>query len=438
MSRKIDELDFFLEKASNFVIKNPKIIFGLSKNYSYNDEPKLYGYLAYYASKNKNNENGSSGFSFNKKRALAKVLGEAIERYCLENFKPRINVIGSELSLLSRKKKFISPFKLTPFSTSQLAKKEYKNFTFDSNTKFKWTSVNKLFAIESYYTPAQLFIFNNPQNEQVIIPVVSTGVSLGETLDDSLYRSICEIIERDSFMIAYSNKLTLPIMDLKKSKNRIIKKILSSFERYNLQLVVLDSTTDIGIPSFLSLVIDRTGKGPAVSIGLRAGFDIKNVIIGAIEESLMTRGWIRDKFVYLKPNYKIGKIIETIEDKAYYWFHPDSIEKLNFWIDSKKYRKLSYYDNDSPLSLEDNLNMVKTIFKRDNIDAYYLDITDKNVKNAGFNVTKVIIPKLVPVSLNDKYPYLGSKRLYASPVKMKYFKTTKNEKDINTIPHPFL
>jgi hypothetical protein len=82
-------------------------------------------------------------------------------------------------------------------------------------------------------------------------------------------------------MISYLSKRQLPRVILKDE----LKEIEKYFGRYNLELIILDSSTNLEIPSFICLNIDKTGIGPAVSVGLNADLDPKKGIYGAYKES---------------------------------------------------------------------------------------------------------------------------------------------------------
>src|SRR3989344_5348910 len=282
--------------------------------------------------------------------------------------------------------------------------------------------------------PAQLlyipYLYQNP--EPLIRFPISTGAAAGETLNDASYRGICEIIERDAFMIAYLNKTPSPKIDLQSISDKTIRRIRNILKRYKLELIIIDLTNDLEVPVFASILLDKTGLGPAVSVGLKAGFDIKETMVGAIEESLMMRSWIRDKFIYTDPKYKRGKNIITIEDRAHFWFPVSSIKYLDFWLKNENFKKINVKNLRSS---NNNLEKATLLLRERGIDAIYVDIIDKEIKKYNFKVVKVIIPKLCPLYLDEGHPYLGVERLYNVPVKMRFFRNKKTENQLNKIPH---
>lgn len=421
-----------LDKIADFVLKENTIVSGIYRDPQYNDEPKIFNYGIKYKSKRKDNLNIASGFSFDKKLALVKVLGETLERYSLDIYKPKIVAKGS-ITEISKLGQYLKPLEISPFSVRQLKQRKNSKFVIKNNSKFSWSEAVFLNKNKKILIPSQLISFNHSliDGEPVIMPINSTGTAFGLTFDDTLDRALCEIIERDAFVISYLNKLPSPKIDLKSLNDTKINKILDILGRYKLEVFVLDLTMDIGIPVFGALVIDKTGLGPAISLGLKAGWETKNCIIGAIEESLMTRSWIRDKSFYINPKSKKVIEIESIEQRALLWFPTQMIEHLDFWLKNKNIIKI-----DTKKKSDNELEKTLKSLIDNGMSIIYKDITPKVIKNAGFFVIRTLIPELQPLYLNEKYKFLGSKRLYEVPPKLGFAK--QSESGLNKIPHPFL
>jgi ribosomal protein S12 methylthiotransferase accessory factor len=406
-----------IEGGSRFVDENPKIVQSVQKIALYNDEPKLYSYGINFKDKygEQDDDSVASGVSFYKQKALIKVLGEAIERYALSINNNNNFIEGSFNKLKNLNRNVLDLEEVVSFTGNT------KQYLEDLRTKkLHWVAAVSLISNKEIIIPAQLVYvpFTYHSSEPLLRFPISTGAAAGENLDDSIYRGICEIVERDSFMIGYLNKLDLPKIDLNQITDPDIINILSILERYMLDLTIIDTTTDLHIPSFAAIITDNSGLGPAVSVGLKAGFNLKDGIIGAIEEAIMVRTWIRDRFIYANPKYKRKKIISTFEDRAHFWLDKSSIKLLDFWLKGNNLKKIN--------------------LKNHEIKVLYITLSDKSLNKYGFKVVKVIIPSLQPLHLDEEKPYLGGKRLYSAPVAMGLLKQAKNKNEFNKIPHPFL
>ena len=422
-----------LNEYAKFANDSKDVILSIQKLPWYNDEPKIFSYSVSYKTKHGTDGNIASGFSFNKEMALIRVLGETAERYCLDNYSSR-NVLTS--STKDIKFSHLDPLSIAAFSKNQLKKDSLKKFRVNSKTQFRWVKGISLSENKTIFVPSQLItIDRKEEGDKLILNPISTGTAAGLSLDNTIYRGICEIIERDGFMISYLNKLPVAKIDLLSIKSKTIRKFLEIFNRYNLELVVLDITTDLGVSTFAALTLDRTGLGPAVSVGIKAGLDVIPCIIGAIEESLMTRSWLRDKFVYKDPDYKRKGEITDIADRAHFWFPINSIKYLDFWLGGKKIKKVQRKEFSLPVDL---LATILRLLKEKDIEVVYVDITHPKIKQHGIVVIKVFIPKLQPLYLDERYPYLGGSRLYEVPVQLGFLKVPNQEFQLNKIPHPFL
>ncbi|HEX7041782.1 MAG TPA: YcaO-like family protein [Patescibacteria group bacterium] len=424
-----------LEKAAAFVLLHRDVITNVSQSILYNDEPQLFSFFATYPASKKREDmyDYSAGVSFIKNIALLRALCEGMERYCLDNLKLPI---AATSSIKKVKKSHLDPKIFSPFSSSQLANLKFRQFRINENSQFRWIEAESLSTGERKLLPAQLATYNYQylDKEPLITIPLSTGVATGNSLEDALQRAILEIVERDAYMISYLNKLPSPSIELNQIKSKKIKRVISTFKRYRLELTLVDITTDIEIPSFAAITIDRTGLGPAVSVGLKAGFDEEAAMISAIEESLMTRSWVRDKFAYSEVSTKKLKKILNIDDRARLWFSREMVEKLDFWLEGNKKKTLQFKKKNTKRGLD----FIKRIFEEKNMEILYVDITDKKIKEAGFAVVRVIIPQLQQLYLDERHPFLGGSRLYTVPVKLGYLSKPHLEYELNKIPHPFL
>lgn len=430
----MNKLDDALDKLAKFALSHKNIIEHITRSPLYNDEPKLFTYSAYYKATDNigNSDHTASGISFDKKRALIKVIGESIERYCLDNIEEK-RLITAKISELNSN--FLNPSDIPSFSKKQLSKKMYQQFVVKDDSIFRW--IDGMFEEEKILIPFQLISTNyRPlEHEPWIRYPISTGAAAGQSFNQAIYTAICECIERDAFMVSYLNKLPCPRIDLLALQDNQVTSIVKALQRYRLEINMFDVTTNIDIPVFAAVVIDRTGGGPAVSVGTKAGFNTIQTIVGAIEESLMTRSWLRDKFIFGIKKYKLSKFIKTLDDRAFFWHSPEMIQHLDFWLHNviNKKIEINYISNEQKL-LDNVLNALTKV----GMSLFYVDITSKEIRKEGFVVIKVFIPELYPLYFDEDTPYFGVKRLYEISVKLGVSNVPSTEAQLNKIPHPFL
>ncbi|MDP3918026.1 MAG: YcaO-like family protein [Candidatus Woesebacteria bacterium] len=441
-SESEQDIDRTLLSLSCLVDKDYELIKKIKRVRQYYDEPKFWYYSvdlndSFLKNDGRHFHSKSSGASLHsQKEALLKCLCESTERYCNFFFKKESTVTTKSINHMNCE--FIDPRSISSFSKNQLKKDEFKKFTIDNNSVFRWTDCISLLDDKQYLIPSQFIYLSYPylKNEPSIYSAISTGVAGGANLSAAIVRGICEVIERDSFMIFYLNKITPPKINLKNIDDPEIRKLQSILDRYKFEIVVLDITTDIKIPTIASVIINRSGIGKAISVGLKCDFDILKAISGSIEEALHTRSWLRSSFEDEPTKVSIQDLQKSsdIKLRGFLWYDTEAIKNLDFWICNTKLKNVNY--NSKIMKSGEKLKRLIEIFKIKNYDIYYKDITIEKFKKLNYHIVKVIIPKMQPIYLNEKYPLLGGDRLYKVPEKLGF--KIKSEKELNKFPHPFL
>lgn len=412
----------------------PKPLVSFYKILRYNDEPLLFQYSA-----NSDKNILGSGISFIKNKAKIKAIGECFERYSLDEPVSSDYIVSSIQKLDNNGKKFLNPLDVVALSESQKKDSRFGEFNTTSKSLFKWILGRDLWDNSNTLIPAQLVYvpYKYSTYEPTIRLPISTGAALGISEKNAVERGIYEVIERDSFMIFYLNKISPPKFNPK--LNPFLKRILEYMSRYRLTLNTFDLTSDIGVPVVMSIVTDETKIGPFLSVGLKCSLDIKQAIIGATEEAMNTRIWMRseyekiDKTIY-ESIVKENVVLKTPRDRGLYWYDGRLKQSLNFWLESNIFSSKKIMNRKGNI---DGCSKLITLLKDQNLKSYWVDITNPKVRKLGYIVAKVIIPELHPLYLYEAYPYHGGRRLYSVPKKLGY-RGNFSENGLNMVPHPFL
>ncbi len=385
----------------------------LRRSFNFTDEPKFW----MYSCVSNEGKYESSSLDENKQFAKVKALGEYIERYCLDNpqqdfFYESFNKIGGSA---------VNPSDFVNFRDKDLnfRKKEYLEKI--KSSKIKWIEGRSESDGSKTLIPAQLVYVDYDFNgEPMIRPRVSTGAATHETFDEALHSGILENIERDSYMISFLSKKSLPKINLRDGFSREF----DYFKRYLLELHVFETTTELGIPSFMCLNLDKTGLGPAVSVGLKSDLDPRRAIIGSIRESQQVRQWIRNLWIQRDgPKISRPEDIKEIEDRGFYWYDLDRINNLDYLLNSSDIKD----DREIKSQVEKKKDLVEHLKER-GIDTYSVDLTAEQFREAGFYVVRAIQPQLHPLFLDEAFPCYWSERL----------EKELNGREVNKIPHPFM
>ena len=385
----------------------------------YFDEPRIHQYIASIKKFDEIPSNfvSSSGVSYRSRRlSLLKCLAEAAERISLFSYKNE--------GIIFTGKNPIQPHLNSTFYTNGSIKKN----------GFGWLKGANFINGKGILIPAQLIYLNYlyHHKEFQLTESISTGAAGGFDFESTLVRSIYEVIERDAFMTAYLLKVTPPLIDLMTLNSNTVKKLASYYKRYHLITKIFNITNDIGIPSFLSILLDYSSIGPAISIGIKSGLNIEQTIIGSLEEAFLSRQWIRkEKQEFEKSESKIDRhSLNKPINRGLFWYPVNMIKHLNFLLNQQP---KSLYLEEFSLNKKVELQQLRNVLIQKNIEVFYKDITPSIFRRAGFLVYKVIMPQLQPLYLNENKPIIVRNRMKAVA---NFFQIKKVR--VNPVPHPFL
>lgn len=393
------------------------------------DEPKVYHYGAslnfikkYSDGIKPKSDTTAGGLSFDSKNlALLKCLVEIAERFALYTYKES-NLIYENYSDLVRFKK--NPIDISSYHIPD-------NFR---QIKIAWVQGFDLIKKTRCIIPAQLVYLNykGNKNEKFISPIISTGAAGGFSHKSTLIRGIYELFERDAFMTLYLLKIKPNLINPDSLNDQKIKDILNAYKRYNLDVYLLDITNDLAVPTILSIVMDKTGLGPYVTVGLKSSFDINKATIGSLTEAYATRTWLREEIMANAMKHNIVKpiLIKTFLQRAAFWYDKAKIKHLSFLIQQKP-----TLIKINPVKIDEfsEFELLKEILKKNDYHLYYVDLTPNFLKKMKLVIYKVISPELQPLYLIEDKRDIRRKRLN---LVAKYFNLPHFS--INKIPHPFL
>jgi len=236
-------------------------------------------------------------------QARAGALMEAVERYCAEQRPADCRV--ATVSEISRVGLFLHPCE------ARLALPE----TFDPNQAIEWTQAWDLMGCQDVWVPAVLaMVPYRPLPGALALPSSSNGLASGNTIEEAICHGLAELIERDADTLTAVRSYLHPIARAiartlcgqrvrRRLRSRLPEHLdLSSLpstdrkmvERFNVadvDLCVLDVTSDLGIPCFRGMAVDGhlAGRVPFICDGAGAHPTPEIALHRAITEAAQSR-----------------------------------------------------------------------------------------------------------------------------------------------------
>jgi len=405
--------------------------------FNFPDEPQFFQYVCERSPQGGTVRKGFGyGCSDKESEAFTSAIAEAIEHYCILFEREELFIKDSYRNL---KNIAINPVRFFPFSKEQLNKSSFKKFKLNEDTIINWLEGYSLTNKKKVLVPASLVYANynaSLRKEPTIQLGISTGAACGSSLGFAQYRGICEIIERDAYMISFLNKIPKKVIDI--DNNQYLSAFKRRIERYNLEVYVLNTQLDLSLTTTTCIILDRTGSGPAVCAGLGGSLDTKKAIQASVLEAVRRHISSRDRFFRSKPLPMPRK--NSFDwfslQKQILWSAPHMLLRTEEFINNGtiQYEKLD--DGKSGFSYERKVKYLIDELASKNCEVICVDVTLPEVEEQGLKVIKILIPELVPLWKDERYPYMGIDRLYNVPRAMGYeIKPIDQKKDFSL--HPF-
>lgn len=364
----------------------------------FTDEPKLPNYVCVPS----DNARGlfrcddiyGHGSGLTDAEAMIKSLGEFYERLCIEN--PDLSKITSAA--------YMDGVHADPRSFVCYSEEQYENKLEHLEkllgSRLDWYPAYDVFGCREIRIPASLIFLYPDFGDQCEIrrEQITTGAAFGSKGGAAFESGLLVAIERDAFITTY---LTRRRPRMLRDFPPDIQKLLDYLSRYRLEAHVFDITTDLMVPTFMTVTVDTTGFGPAVDVGACARYSHEKAVYGSIKESIQSRGTLR--YMRARTAKKTSGDVRTLQDRCNYWYGTEMIRHLDFWLkgaESTSFYKLPEYSR--------SVTDTQSIMEDAGFHIYAADISIGEINKAGFEAVKVVVPELHPVYLDERAKSLYS------------------------------
>lgn len=135
--------------------------------------------------------------------------------------------------------------------------------SFDISEKMLWLPGSDLLNQREAWAPYDIISadFTISQRPKSIFLSDSNGLASGNTLCEAQVHGICEVIERDALALFWAQKETINksrILKLETIDNQACVEMLERFASVELSCTIWDITSDIGIPSYMCELLEKT------------------------------------------------------------------------------------------------------------------------------------------------------------------------------------
>ena len=373
---------------------------------------------------------GIGGAGRTRAEAAAAAVGEAVERYSA-TFVPHDRLVAARARELPGA---VEPARFALFSNRQLEAPGFRFRPFTDDTVVAWVDGCELPSGRPAYLPAEL-AFLGPAGvpgEPPVAYATSSGLACGESLEDTLLRGLCEVLERDAFMIVWANRLSLPVLD----ESRFDSWDRSLLACAGMRHAAIDLSAFHRFPVVLGVVRAPAPFPGAVGVGAAAAPMVERAWWKALTEAFACRA-AGAKLELLEGRATRAGPVVTFEDHIRRYAAHDHAAATAF-LDASS--RVTAAETVPALEGETATEWVEALCRRvreAGSTAYAVDVTAPDVASLGLTVTRIIAPELCRLDVPHDARFLGGRRLYETAERLGLRAGVLAATRVNPDPHPF-
>jgi ribosomal protein S12 methylthiotransferase accessory factor len=361
--------------------------------------------------------------------AAGAAVGEALERYSA-TYVPRETLVVATARELGDAA--VEPERLGLFSERQLAAPGFPFRRFTADTWVAWALGRELPAGRPAYVPAELVYLGRATvaGARPIGYSTSSGLACDERPDVATVKALLELLERDAFMLVWTNRLSLPLVSVDAGLPG-----LAAFEEAGLRFAAVDLSIVHRVPCVLGVVHAPAGVPGALGVGAAAAPTAGRAWWKALAEAFSVRA-AGVRLALLDPD-GCDRPVASFEDHIRRYADHRSAEAAAFLDGSTKRISLGAV---APLEGDGPAEQLAALCRRveaAGARAYAVDVTAPDVAELGVSVVRVIAPGLIALDAPHSARFLGVRRLYEAAAALGLRAAPVGEAGLNPDPHPF-
>jgi ribosomal protein S12 methylthiotransferase accessory factor len=383
------------------------------------------------------NSADAGGASTDRATALAKAIGEAVERYCAAIYYPEDFHVSS---FDDAPFECLAPEEFALYSDRQYAQRGFPFMPFRRSTILRWVPALDIKTGQKCHIPAAtVFVPYRCDREVGELPIlqpISTGLACHVGSLRASVSAICEVIERDAFTINWQARIAPAQLNLRSLSDRN-RELVDRFTKIGATVTLLSLTMDHRIPVILASLRNSLSDAPALVFALSCHLNPEEAIRKSLEELAHSYRFCR-LLKASRPTFTAKRNFHNVRDRdshvALYCDHNNS-HFADFLFSSNRRLDQADLENMSTGDLHQDIEVLIDRVSSVGHRILLVDLTTDDVQNLGLAVIRAVIPGFHRLCIGHHLRSLGGSRLWGVPQQLGHPGLNPLKGD-NPVPHP--
>lgn len=381
----------------------------------------------------------SGGASTTRDGAMAKAIGEALERYspALFDFEQLPLFAWQDAPSAA-----VHPDEFALYSDDQYEQPGFPWLPFREDTEVRWTMATDLRSKSEILVPAcRIFMPYNyylGSGDSPIDQPISTGLACHGSFAKATGVAFCEVIERDAVMIAWQAKISPPLIRIETLPDDLYD-IVQRFECKSFKVDMFDITTDNKVPTILSTLRGLNPEQPALVVAAAASLNPEDAARKSLEELAHTRRYCQWVKSYAQPLVPDPPAFDCVVDQmTHLGFYVDhaNLHYASFLFESDRRIDFEFLEDKASGDDDEDLSRLVSAIVATGERALVADLTSSDIASLGLTVVRAVVPGYQPLHMGFHLRSRGGRRLYEVPQRLGHLGIPAGKMD-NATPHPY-
>ena len=374
-----------------------------------------------------------TGVAVDRELSWLQAVVEALERYCMVWPRPATEMLRAPLHQVERWAVPLERFAL--FSEAQYRTSESLRLP-GPDEAIDWTWAYSLTRNDFALVPAALvhpWLAGRPPNT-FARGLSSTGTAAHVSVERAVVSGLYEVVERDALMITWLNRRSPPRLALDATTPApLVGLIEEHFDVADIDFTFLDLSADCPIPTVGCVATSAAPHRPAALVGAATRADPAEAAAKALFEVVQLLSGLRDRR-WDQTSVMAAAEVRTLDDHARFYATAAGAKRLRNFASagpSTAWSALPGVGKERPGGeLQACVELVAGV----GLEVLVVDVTAPDVAQCGLRAVKVLVPGMVDINGDPRFPLLGSTRISSVPRALGW--TSVGDHDVNLEPCP--